>query len=219
MRMRACASTSSWPRRNGSDRARARRPRSSGARSTSTAPRLTGDAAPAPVAGDVVRALDRPPRQREATAANRPLGDLDVIFEDDVLIVVNKPAGLLSVPLERKADAPSVYEQIEDRLRSLRQAPSADRSSHRSGHLRPRRLRQGCGAQRRLKAQFARREPERVYLAVVYGRPTPRAGDLARHAGVGHQGADPEGNPPPRSARHRRRSPNTGWSRRSATRR
>ena len=30
--------------------------------------------------------------------------------------------------------------------------------------------------QKRLKAQFARREPERVYLAVVYGRPDPPSG-------------------------------------------
>jgi 23S rRNA pseudouridine1911/1915/1917 synthase len=31
-------------------------------------------------------------------------------------------------------------------------------------------------AQRRMKVQFARREPERVYLAVVYGHPSPSEG-------------------------------------------
>ncbi len=31
-------------------------------------------------------------------------------------------------------------------------------------------------AHRRLKAQFARREPERVYLAVVYGHPDSPSG-------------------------------------------
>src|SRR5205814_7609636 len=31
-------------------------------------------------------------------------------------------------------------------------------------------------AQRALKGQFKRREPERIYLAVVYGLPEPRAG-------------------------------------------
>ena len=40
-----------------------------------------------------------------------------MVYEDDELIVVNKPAGLLAVPLERKSDAPSVYEQIEERFR------------------------------------------------------------------------------------------------------
>ena len=31
-------------------------------------------------------------------------------------------------------------------------------------------------AQQRLKAQFARREPDRIYLAVVYGHPEPSSG-------------------------------------------
>src|SRR5205085_8873447 len=36
-------------------------------------------------------------------------------------------------------------------------------------------------AQARLKDQFRRREPERVYLAVVYGRPDPTAGTWRDH--------------------------------------
>ena len=102
------------------------------------------------------------------------VGDIDVIFEDDVLLVVNKPAGMLSVPLERKAELPSVYEQIEDRFRSYgKRRPfivhRIDQDT--SGLVR---LRQGCRVAAAAKVQFARREPERVYLAVVYGRPDPR---------------------------------------------
>ena len=126
--------------------------------------------------GDVVRLwLDRP-----GSAQRRPhlhaSPDLDVIFEDDTLVVINKPAGLLSVPLERKPEVPSVYGQIEDRLRSR-------------GKRRPfivHRIDQGTSglvvfaldsrAQQRLRAQFARRLPERVYLAVVYGCPSPGSG-------------------------------------------
>jgi 23S rRNA pseudouridine1911/1915/1917 synthase len=135
-----------------------------------------GDASRRLIAGDVVRLwLDRP---GSATRGPRigASADLDVIFEDDVLMVVNKPAGLLSVPLERKIEVPSVYAQIEQRLRS-------------HGKRRPfivHRIDQDTSglvvfakdptAQRRLKAQFARREPERVYLAVVYGRPAPATG-------------------------------------------
>ena len=71
-------------------------------------------------------------------------GDLDIVYEDDVLIVVNKPAGLLTVPLERKRDVPSVYDQIEQYLRPAGQAAAARRAPHRSGHLGPGGLRQGC---------------------------------------------------------------------------
>src|SRR6185437_3110116 len=67
--------------------------------------------------GDRVRLwLDRP-----GSAKARPrteVGDLKILFEDDSLLVVNKPAGLLAVPLERKAEAPSVFEQLADHFRS-----------------------------------------------------------------------------------------------------
>jgi 23S rRNA pseudouridine1911/1915/1917 synthase len=128
------------------------------------------------VPGDVVRFWEDRPGSSRRRPRTGPAGDLDVVFEDDLLVVVNKPAGILSVPLERKADAPSVFEQIEDRFRS-------------HGKRRPfvvHRIDQDTSGlvvfakdpetQRRLKVQFARREPERVYLAVVYGQPNPAAG-------------------------------------------
>jgi 23S rRNA pseudouridine1911/1915/1917 synthase len=135
-----------------------------------------GDAARRLAPGDIVRIwIDRPGSARRRPRTG-PSGDLDIVYEDDVLLVVSKPPGILSVPLERKADAPSVYEQIEDRFRS-------------HGKRRPfivHRIDQDTSglvvfakephAQQRLKVQFARREPERVYLAVVYGHPDPASG-------------------------------------------
>jgi 23S rRNA pseudouridine1911/1915/1917 synthase len=126
--------------------------------------------------GDRVRIwMDRP-----GSAKTRPrvgiVGDLDVVYEDDRLIVVNKPPGLLSVPLERNPGIPSIYDQIEDRFRPL-------------GKLRPlvvHRIDQDTSglvvfakdddAQARLKEQFKRREAERIYRAVVYGTPDPAEG-------------------------------------------
>jgi 23S rRNA pseudouridine1911/1915/1917 synthase len=128
------------------------------------------------VAGDVVRVwMDRPGSAKRVPRMG-PSGDVDVVFEDDNLIVVNKPAGILSVPLERKADVPSVYEQIEDRWRSL--AKRRPLVVHRidqdtSGLVM---FAKDVQSQHHLKAQFARRQPERVYLAVVYGHPDPPAG-------------------------------------------
>ena len=135
---------------------------------TAPATRLAG--------GDIVRVwIDKP------GSAKRPVrpglrGDLDIVYEDEVLIVINKPAGVLSVPLERKRDVPSVYDQVQDYLR-----PSGRRRPHvvhridqdTSGLVA---FAKDLASQERLKAQFKRREPERVYWAVVYGHPDPPSG-------------------------------------------
>src|SRR3954470_6006373 len=117
---------------------------------------------------------------RPGTARRRPdvarKSALRIVFEDDDLIVLDKPAGLLSVPLDVREAAASIFEQVEDHLR-------------RSGKRRPlvvhRIDRDTSGlvvfakhadAHSRLKDQFRRREPERVYLAAVYGEPVPPSG-------------------------------------------
>jgi len=126
--------------------------------------------------GDIVRLwMDRPGSARARPRIGRA-GDLDVVFEDDDLLVVNKPAGILSVPLERKTDVPSVYEQIEDRFRShgKRHPFVVHRIDQDTSGLVV--FAKHAEAQKRLKLQFARREPDRVYLAVVYGHPDPASG-------------------------------------------
>lgn len=102
--------------------------------------------------------------------------DLDIIYEDDALIVVNKPAGILSVRLERNPGVPSVSDQLDARFRSR-------------GKKRPfvvHRIDQDSSGlvvfakdpptQRSLMDQFKRREPERIYCAVVHGQPEPSLG-------------------------------------------
>ena len=132
-------------------------------------------------AGDVVRVW----MDRSGTAKRRPaIGpsrDLRIIYEDDALLVLNKPAGLLVVPLERRSDAPSVYEEIKDHLRTRGQrrpfvVHRIDRDT--SGLVV---FAKRADAQARLKEQFKRHEPERVYRAVVYGHPHPPAGTWRDH--------------------------------------
>ena len=126
-------------------------------------------------AGDVVSVwMDRPGTARRPVAGRK--GDLDIVFEDEDLIVVNKPAGLLSVPLERREAAPSLYDHIEQHWRShgKRKPLIVHRIDRDTSGLvvfakHPRAL-------EALKQQFLRREPERVYLAVVYGHPDPPSG-------------------------------------------
>src|SRR5262245_60061203 len=126
--------------------------------------------------GDIVRVwADRPGSSRRRSVTGQ-VGELDVVYDDEALIVVNKPAGILSVPLERRPDAPSVFAQIEDRQRSYgRRRPFAvHRIDQDTSGLVV--FAKDADAQRILKDQFRRREPDRVYWAVVYGTPDPRSG-------------------------------------------
>lgn len=126
--------------------------------------------------GDVVRVwMDRPgsskPRPRE-----RYVDDLHIIYEDDSLIVVNKPPGLLSVPLERTPDDPSIFDLVKAHLRKRgrRRALVVHRIDRDTSGLVL--FAKSARAQELLKDQFKRREPERVYRAVVYGHPDPPSG-------------------------------------------
>jgi 23S rRNA pseudouridine1911/1915/1917 synthase len=139
------------------------------------------DAATPVVEGDRVRVwLDRP---GSAKARPRPtrVGRLEILFEDDALVVVNKPPGLLSVPLERKSAAESVYSLIEDhfRPRGKRRPFVVHRIDRDTSGLVL--FAKDARAQAQLKEQFKKREPERVYWAVVYGRPAPPQGTWRDH--------------------------------------
>jgi 23S rRNA pseudouridine1911/1915/1917 synthase len=130
--------------------------------------------------GDVVRVwMSRPGSSRPKPPATT--GDLDIVYEDAALMVLNKPPGLLSVPLERKANASSAYEQLEEYFRSHgKRRPFVvhriDRDT--SGLVL---FARDAGTQASLKEQFRRHEPEREYWAVVYGHPDPPAGRWRDH--------------------------------------
>ena len=129
-------------------------------------------------AGDAVRVwMDRPGSAKRTSRATAVRGakNLQIIYEDDRLLVVDKPAGLLAVPLERREDAASVFELLAGHLKGKRRRPFVvhriDRDT--SGLVV---FTKDAGTQHALRDQFKRREPERVYLAVVYGRPHPPEG-------------------------------------------
>ena len=135
------------------------------------------DAATRLAGGDVVRFwADRPGSARRRTTVSRER-DLPIVYEDDALIVLNKPSGLLAVPLplRRRFDAPSVFENLKAYLRPRRRRPFVvhriDRDT--SGLVL---FAKSEAAQDALKQQFLRHEPERVYRAVVYGTPSPLEG-------------------------------------------
>lgn len=135
------------------------------------------DAARKVAQGDRVRVwMDRPGSARKRLGQAAAGGALPIVYEDDAILVVDKPAGLLTVPLPRRDEALSVELALVEHLRSRgKRKPFVvhriDRDT--SGLVvfatRP-------DLQQRLKDQFRRHEPERVYLAAVYGVPDPPAG-------------------------------------------
>ncbi len=117
---------------------------------------------------DTVRVwIDRP-----GSAAKRGPhrdGVLDIVYEDAALIAVNKPAGLLTVPLATRETAPSVLSLLTATMsgRGARKPLVVHRIDRDTSGLVI--FARSHAAQTDLKEQFRRRQPERVYWAVVHG--------------------------------------------------
>jgi 23S rRNA pseudouridine1911/1915/1917 synthase len=122
-------------------------------------------------AGDRVRLwMDRPGSGQAVRARRRRDGDLVIVYEDASLLVVDKPPGILAVPLAGR-DGESMAGLVAGHLRSQgkRQPQIVHRIDRDTSGLVV--FAKDGPALGRLKAQFLRREPERVYLAVVHGQP------------------------------------------------
>jgi len=133
--------------------------------------------------GDVVRLW----RDRPGSASRRTSGasagqarlrgsGLQILYEDETLLVINKPAGLLAVPLGRGKPSRSAFSVLADHLGPRRRGMPfvvhrIDRDT--SGIVV---FAKTAAAQQAIKDQFARREPERVYWAIVHGSPQPARG-------------------------------------------
>jgi 23S rRNA pseudouridine1911/1915/1917 synthase len=126
-------------------------------------------------AGDRVRVwMDRPGSSRSRTPVRA--GDLHILFEDDAILVLDKPAGLLAVPLERREHEDSVVDQLVTYLRpqGKRKPLVVHRIDRDTSGLVV--FAKTTAAQNALREQFKRHAVERVYRAVVYGHPSPPAG-------------------------------------------
>ena len=119
---------------------------------------------------------DRPGSGRAVRPRRRRAGDLTIVFEDASLLVVDKPAGLLAVPLGGHADRNSLADLVAEHLRShgRRTPPVVHRIDRDTSGLVV--FAKDGRTLAHLKEQFLRRSPERVYLAVVHGHPAPAEG-------------------------------------------
>jgi len=110
----------------------------------------------------MLQGLDVDPNPMEAEAASSPV----VLFEDDSIIVVDKPAGLLSVPGRIKADSLLVWLQ---RRQNSKEASVKVFSCHRldmdtSGVMV---FAKSVSLQAMIQRQFEDREVEKTYLALL----------------------------------------------------
>jgi 23S rRNA pseudouridine1911/1915/1917 synthase len=128
---------------------------------------------------------NRPPRHRVLTR-------LAVLYEDDDLLIVDKPAGLLSVPTpERESDTllARVLDYLQHRYRRRPYAGVVHRLDRdTSGSIvfaRSREILHG------LQELFRAHDIEREYLAIVEGSPAETGtldAELVRDAGLGRRG-------------------------------
>ncbi|MCZ6652858.1 MAG: RluA family pseudouridine synthase [Planctomycetota bacterium] len=136
----------------------------------------------APVAaGDIVSIHYDPTQRYHEKKKRQDDRTFSVSFEDDHLIVVNKSAGLLTVPTDRNesntlVERVSIYLSHSRRIREAWVVHRLDRDV--SGLL-------VFGKHKpiadRLIAQFKRRKPQRVYAAIVAGVVSSDDGTLRSH--------------------------------------
>ncbi len=129
------------------------------------------------IAGDTVRVwMDRPGSAKQRIFSERKVSDLHIIYEDNALLVINKPAGLLTVKLGKHPDEVSLFDQVCDYVRPHSKVKPQivhriDRDT--SGLVvfaKTQEAREG------LKKQFMSHRAERKYRAIVYGIPFPEQG-------------------------------------------
>ena len=131
------------------------------------------------VAGDTVEVLER--QRAEARTPPPTIGptvDLDVLYEDDALLVVNKPHRLLSVATDR-LEMDTLHSRCVDYLKHQNKdawcyiVHRLDKDT--SGVMV---LAKHPTAKRELQQQFHDREVHRTYLAVVESAPHPPSGTI-----------------------------------------
>jgi 23S rRNA pseudouridine1911/1915/1917 synthase len=116
---------------------------------------------------------------RELFSAKRFSGELSVLYEDDAIIALNKPAKLLAVPAENSG-APSALSIVSAELKRRRQRTLVVHRIDRytSGILL---FAKTWPDREALVRQFLEHSPVRQYLAVVRGHLKSKEGRLVHH--------------------------------------
>jgi 23S rRNA pseudouridine1911/1915/1917 synthase len=120
--------------------------------------------------------MDRPGSAKHRVFTDRQVAGLHIIYEDETLLVINKPAGALTVKLASQPAETTLYEQAVDyvRQRSKTKPQVVHRIDRDTSGLVI--FAKHNAAREHLKRQFTAHKPERIYQAVVYGIPFPAVG-------------------------------------------
>lgn len=122
-----------------------------------------------PPATAPLASVDPPPPIVYAPPAGLP----QILFMDETLLVIDKPAGLLSVPGRGPGHADSLASRIQAEYPDARIVHRLDMAT--SGLLV---MARGHEMERRLSIAFQQRQVDKGYLAVVAGRPQPDQGEI-----------------------------------------
>ncbi|MEO0778010.1 MAG: RluA family pseudouridine synthase [Bacteroidota bacterium] len=103
---------------------------------------------------------------------------IEVLYEDDHLIVLNKAAGLLSIPDRFDLEKTNLYHLLRSRVEKPYIVHRLDRET--SGIIC---FAKGEVAHKKLSEQFAEHHVEKYYLTLVEGHPHPGAGRIDKPIG------------------------------------
>jgi tRNA pseudouridine32 synthase/23S rRNA pseudouridine746 synthase len=101
----------------------------------------------------------------QADAAHNGLEALPLVFVDDVLVVLNKPSGLLSVPGRGPDKQDCLSSRVQSQIANALVVHRLDMAT--SGLIV---MARGASAQRLLSEAFAQRAVQKRYKAVVWGQ-------------------------------------------------
>ena len=120
---------------------------------------------------------DHSPRSNRRAREDR---EVRVLYEDDAVIALDKPAGLPAVPVAKNSNAPSAWSLLNDELKSRRQRAFVVHRIDRftSGILLFAKTARDRDA---LVQQFLKHTPVREYIAVVRGELEREEGTLVHY--------------------------------------
>ncbi len=100
-------------------------------------------------------------------------GKVEIVFEDEHLLAVNKPAGILTIPDRFRKDIPNLFAMLSKNRAQLYTVHRLDKFT--SGGLL---FAKSKEVHKALSELFADRIPEKYYLAIVDGVPREKEGTI-----------------------------------------
>lgn len=100
---------------------------------------------------------------------------LQLLYNDDCMVVVEKPAGVLTIPDRFDPSKPNLLAMLQEQFGQIWVVHRLDRET--SGLIC---FAKNEAAHRHLNIQFSERRVDKIYLALVDGRPNPPSGAIEK---------------------------------------